>query len=498
MTSMEKQAEVRTVSPWLKPIHYLGRNWLTLAGAVLTTSSSITLIGFWFRESMQHKPVNPYAGMVLYLMLPGVFVAGLLLVPAGLFWDRYQLKKKGVHADLVPQPDLKSPLFLRAVGLIGVATLANVAILAAASVQGVEYLDSAQFCGQTCHTVMNPEFLAYKDSPHSRVSCVECHIGPGASWFVQSKLSGVRQVFAVALNTYSRPIPSPVEQLRPARETCEQCHWPQKFVGDKFVVKTRYADDEGNTPLTTVLVLKIGGRHGGEFKGIHGRHLDLSAPISYVSTDGRRQVIPKVFLADGKGGQVEYAVETKAPESKPAEGAKGAQAKEKEELRTMDCVDCHNRPTHKFYLPERAVDRAITDGSISPRIPFIKRKGVEALKATKGSSPEADAQIARALRDFYQKSYPDFAAKEKPALDTAIQSLQAILRKNTDEHMRIVWGTHPENIGHEDFPGCFRCHDDGHKSASGRVIKQDCDTCHTLLATDEANPKILKELGIGG
>ncbi|MFI5413789.1 MAG: cytochrome C, partial [Candidatus Lutacidiplasmatales archaeon] len=149
----------------MRPFHYLGRNWLTLAGAVLTTSSALTLIGFWFREAMQNKPVNPYAGMVLYLMLPGVFVAGLLLIPAGLLWDRYQLKKKGVHPDLVPTPDFKSPLFLRAMGLIVLATIANVAILGAASVQGVEYLDSAQFCGQTCHTVMNPEFTAYRDSP---------------------------------------------------------------------------------------------------------------------------------------------------------------------------------------------------------------------------------------------------------------------------------------------------------------------------------------------
>lgn len=492
---MENNASGK-LSPWMKPFHYLGRNWLTLAGAVLTTSCAITLVGFWFREAMQNKPVNPYAGMVVYLMLPGVFVAGLLLIPAGLLWDRYQLKKKGVHPDLVPTPDFKSPMFLRAAGLIAFATLVNVAILGAASVQGVEYLDSAQFCGQTCHTVMNPEHTAYLESPHSRVSCVECHIGPGASWFVQSKLSGVRQVFAVALNTYSRPIPSPVEQLRPARETCEQCHWPQKFHGDKFVVKQKYSEDEANTLLTTVLVMKVGGRSGGEFKGIHGRHLDLAAPISYISTDGRRQVIPRVFLSDGKGGKVEYVAETKAPatkaDTKPAEGAK------KEELRTMDCVDCHNRPTHKFWLPERAVDSAMTSGLISPKIPFVKKKAVEALKAAKGPQAQAAAQIAAALTDYYQKTYPDLIQKEKPLLDAAVKETQAIYARNVDDHMRITWGTHPENIGHEDFPGCFRCHDDNHKSSTGKVITQDCDKCHTILATEEANPKILKDLGIGG
>jgi hypothetical protein len=485
--------ETGKISPWLKPLTVLGRNWLTLAGAVLTTSSALTLVGFWVFEAMHAKPVNPYAGMVLYLMLPGVFVAGLLLIPAGLIWDRYQLKKKGVHPDLLPQPDFKSPLFLKAVGLIALATLANVAIMGAASVQGVEYLDSAQFCGQTCHTVMNPEHTAYKDSPHSRVSCVECHIGPGASWFVQSKLSGVRQVFAVALNTYSRPIPSPVEHLRPARETCEQCHWPQKFHGDKFVVKQKYSDDEANTLLTTVLVLKVGGRSGGEHKGIHGRHLDVAAPISYVSTDGRRQVISKVYLPDGKGGKVEYVAQAK-PDAKPAEGAKN----EKEELRTMDCVDCHNRPTHKFWLPERAVDRAMTEGLISPKIPFIKKKAVEVLRAVKGPAPQATAQLAASITEYYQKAYPDYFQKEKASIDSAIKEVQGIYARNIDDHMRITWGTHPENIGHEDFPGCFRCHDDNHKSSTGKVITQDCDKCHTILATEEANPKILKDLGIGG
>ena len=481
-------------SPWLTPLHYLGRNWITVAGTVLTSSSAITMVAFWAREMMHAKAVNPYAGMVVFLMLPGFFVLGLVLIPAGLLWDRFQLKKKGIHPDLIPVPDFKSPVFLRTIGLIAVATLVNVVIMGAASVQGVEYLDSAQFCGQTCHTVMNPEHTAYKDSPHSRVSCVECHIGPGASWFVQSKLSGVRQVFAVALNTYSRPIPSPVEQLRPARETCEQCHWPQKFHGDKFVVKQKYSEDEANTLLTTVLVLKVGGRSGADYKGIHGRHLDVAAPISYVSTDGRRQVISKVFLPDGKGGKVEYVAEAKKGDAKAAEGSK----KEKEELRTMDCVDCHNRPTHKFWLPERAVDRAMSADLISPKIPFVKKKAVEALKTAKGPQAQALAQIASLLTDYYQKTYPELLLKQKPLLDAAIKETQAIYARNIDDHMRITWGTHPENIGHEDFPGCFRCHDDNHKSAAGKTITQDCDKCHTILATEEANPKILKDLGIGG
>ena len=119
-----------------------------------------------------------------------------------------------------PKIDLRSPYLRRALLLVGLLTFVNFAIMGAASYKGVEYMDSAQFCGQTCHTVMSPEFTAYVNSPHSRVACVECHIGPGAPWFVKAKISGVRQVFAVTLKTYSRPIPSPVHELRPARDTC--------------------------------------------------------------------------------------------------------------------------------------------------------------------------------------------------------------------------------------------------------------------------------------
>jgi nitrate/TMAO reductase-like tetraheme cytochrome c subunit len=226
-------------------------------------------------------------------------------------------------------------------------------------------MDSTAFCGQTCHTVMTPEFTAYQSSPHARVECVDCHIGPGAGWFIRSKLSGLRQVFAVTFHTYSRPIPSPVKYLRPARETCEQCHWPQRFSGDKFIVKVNYKDDEKNTLMTTALVMKIGGRASSGSVGIHGRHLEEGSRIHYISTDERRQVIPVVYYTDDKGKTVEY-VSTDIKVSK--------QELEKGEKRTMDCIDCHNRPTHAFELPENGVDLRMSRGLINPELPYIHKK----------------------------------------------------------------------------------------------------------------------------
>jgi nitrate/TMAO reductase-like tetraheme cytochrome c subunit len=466
---------------------FLAQNGITEAGVVLTTSSAITLLVFWIYLIVQARPVHPYTGIVFFLILPGIFAFGLILIPLGIWLRRRKLLARGELPSEFPTVDLRSPYFRRAVAIVGVLTLANFAIMGAASYKGVEYMDSAQFCGQTCHTVMEPEYAAYVDSPHSRVSCVECHIGPGAPWFVKAKISGVRQVFAVALKTYSKPIPSPVHELRPARDTCEHCHWPQKFTGDRLLVRTKYADDEKNTPATTVLLLKIGGRTTEGLVGIHGRHLDTVERIEYVTTDGRRQVIPKVTYIDDSGKTVEYvSTETGATPEQLARG----------ERRKMDCMDCHNRPTHAFEMPERAVDKAMRDGRISPKLPFIKREAIAALKAEYPDRATASQKIPAAIGEFYRTKYPSVFQSDRARVETAAEGVKAIYLRNIFPEMAVTWGSHPNNIGHEDFLGCFRCHDGKHKSSDGRVISDDCESCHQVLALDEENPKILADFGL--
>lgn len=471
---------------WLQPLFFLGTNAITLVGAVLTTSSALTMLGAWMLEALRDRPFHPYAGIILFLVLPGVFVVGLALIPAGALWRRRRLKARGELPAEYPPLDLRHATLRRGAALVLSATFLNVAILSAATYQGVEYMDSNQFCGVTCHKVMAPEYAAFKDSSHSRVGCVECHIGPGAPWFVRSKLSGTRQLFAVAFETYSRPIPSPVKHLRPARETCEHCHWPQKFHGDKFVVRTKYSSDEANTPLTTVLVLKIGGRGGSEGVGIHGRHLDETRPISYVATDDRRQVIPRVTQA-GAGGPVEYV--SSEIQATPEEVARG-------EHRTMDCMDCHNRPSHTFELPERALDEAMAAGRISSALPFVKKKSVELLRAEYADQEMALRRINEGLAEFYRSSYPDLYRRDRSRVEAAAQQVGAIYARNVFPSMKVGWGTYPNNIGHEDFVGCFRCHDETHQASDGRTITQGCDACHTILAQDEKDPKVLSDLGL--
>jgi nitrate/TMAO reductase-like tetraheme cytochrome c subunit len=466
---------------------FLGHNRLTGLGAVLTTGSALTMVGFWALEILQFRPVHPYAGIILFLLLPGVFVAGLALMPLGALLYRRRLRQRGELPAAYPKIDFHEPVFRHGVGLLAGATVLNVVILSMASYRGVEHMDSVEFCGTACHSVMAPEYTAYVGSPHSRVACVECHIGQGASWFVRSKLSGTRQVFAVTFNTHSRPIPSPVKHLRPARETCEQCHWPQKFHGDRFLVRTKYQDDEKNTRLTTVLVLKVGGRTWQGSVGIHGRHLNDRERINYVAIDGKRQVIPQVTYVDDGGRTVDYAsTEVKATAEQLAAG----------ERRVMDCMDCHNRPSHTFELPDRAVDRAMSAGEISSELPYVKKKGVELIRAEYSDHAAATAGIVSGLTGFYKASYPETYSNHRALVETAAQRLVEIYRRNVFPGMKVTWGTYPNNIGHEDFLGCFRCHDGNHSSADGRTITQECDACHNVLAMEESNPKVLSDLGL--
>src|SRR5678815_1342365 len=264
------------------------RHPLTIIGAAITTLSAVVFVFVYLLDAFGLH-TNPYIGIVFFLVLPAFFVLGLMLVPLGIYLDRRR-RAKGLEPHHWPRLDLNSPAHRRAVAIVAVLTIVNGLIVTLAAARGIEFMDSPQFCGQVCHTVMEPEFVAYQDGPHSRVRCVDCHIGPGASWFVKSKLDGTRQVIAVMRGTYSRPIPSPVHDLRPARDTCEQCHWPQKFLGDRPLVRTKSSDDEKNTRLTTVLVMKLGGRGANGANGIHGRHLDGSARVAYATADPKRQV----------------------------------------------------------------------------------------------------------------------------------------------------------------------------------------------------------------
>jgi hypothetical protein len=446
-------------------------NWISIAGAVVTSIAAVLFAAVFLLDLFGFHS-NPYIGIVFFLVIPAIFLVGLVMIPIGVWRERR--RRRAGHAPSHPRwpsIDLNDRHTRRVALAVVLLTMVNVLIVSLAAYRGVEEMDSVAFCGQVCHEVMEPEFVAYQDGPHSRISCVQCHIGPGAPFFVRSKIDGVRQVFAVLMNSHDRPIPSPVRTLRPARDVCEQCHWPEKFHGDKVTVFREYAEDEQNTETVTTLQIHVGGgsERLGIATGIHW-HMNVANEIDYVAVDDKRQEIAYVRLKDRFGNVKEYYAEGVPPE-RIAAG----------ERRRMDCMDCHNRPSHPFSpSAERAVDTAMATSEISPALPFAKREAVAALKQEYPSQQVALDAIAARLRGFYRDSYPDVYKERAEEVERSVRAAQGLYRRNVFPSMKVGWGTYPSNIGHFSAPGCFRCHDDSHKAADGSVIRQECELCHTI------------------
>ncbi len=487
MSSLERFRE-----NWVRPALFFGNNPISLTGGAITTGSGVTMISYWLAELSGHLSDNPYLGIIFFLILPFVFLLGLALIPIGIFLRRRKLRKAGQIPAEFPRIDLNDRIFRHGVDIVLVATIVNFLVVATASYHGAEYMDSPQFCSRSCH-VMTPEFTAYKISPHSHVACVECHIGTGAQAYFSAKVNGTKQLIEVTFHplaglapkivpNYPTPIPSPVTSLRPARYTCEGCHTPTRFDGDKLLVKSSFADDEQNTESQTVLVLHLGGQDSLSRRiGIHGVHL---GHIEYITTDPTRTTIPWVERTNPDGSKTAYI----------ASALNGAQPQG--ERRTMDCVDCHNRAAHTFVTAEEAINSAMADGSINPSLPWIHKEGLELLKGDYTSQEEAGIRIPQQLEAFYKAQSPDVLAQEADLVKQAGQELVTLYDQNVFPFMKVTWGTHPNHIGHQEYPGCFRCHDGDHAAKDSTSITQDCSACHNLLAVEEAKPKVLSDLGI--
>ena len=456
----------------------LTRHWLSLLGMALLATAVISWL-FVLPQQVRGHVDNPYVGILVFLVLPVVFFTGLALVPIGVYLSKRQIRRGLSEERFDRQTALR-----RIAWFFGATTLLNILIGTQVSYRAVKYMETPQFCGATCHT-MKPELSAYQNSPHSRVECVECHVAPGAAGWINSKASGLRQLIETVLKTAPKPIPSALESNRlvPARETCENCHWPQKFNGARLRLFSKYADDEANTRSETVLLMLVGGNR---ISGIHGAHFGPGVHIRFAAADAKRQTIPWIEYRNTEKNQVWHFVTS---ESAPDSATALPQFE-------MQCVDCHNRPTHTFDLPERAVDKALALGDIAAGLPYIKKKSVELLKANYATSAEAAAKLPSALAAFYQQSYPDVYATRSPDIHQAGEAVLAIYNRNVFPDLKVTWGTYPNNLGHTDFPGCFRCHDGSHTTADGKTITQDCNTCHEPLAVEEASPEILRTLGL--
>jgi hypothetical protein len=449
-------------------ISALARHPLAVIGAVVTTASAVVFVTLTI-AMLAGMLTNPYAGLVVFIAIPAVFVMGLLLIPAGMWLERRkQLRDQTATAEW-PVVDFRHAQVRRTALLITALTAVNIVIVLLAGYGGLHAMESPGFCGQACHTPMRPQFQAWHGAAHSGVACVQCHIGEGAGAFVHAKLNGVHQLVAVATNSYPKPIP-PGTKMPPGAqaETCKGCHEPGRAIADRIRVVREYADDEANTETMTVLQMHMSVTKASP-RAIHW-HADPSVRVEYVATDAERQTIPYVRVTDAMGQVKEYVAKDAKPET-----TAGA------DRRTMDCVDCHNTVGHPISpTPEQAVDRAMAAAMVSHELPFARRESVRLVKANYSTEEDGVRAIDEGLRGFYRTRGGSI---DQQALTRTVGAVQELYRRNVFPSMKVTWGSYPTNTGHVTSNGCFRCHDDSHEAKDGSKISGDCEYCHKQLET---------------
>jgi hypothetical protein len=441
---------------------FLTSHWLSVLGSALVTIAGCSWL-FILALHAGGDTANPYLGILIFFAIPAVFFAGLVLIPIGSWLARRRIRAGFAVAQSRPAALRRLAFFF------GAMTVVNIIIASQVTYRAVARMETDQFCGQSCH-VMKPQFTANRRSAHRSVACIECHIVPGAAGFVQAKMNGTRQLIEVTLNNYPRPIPPGLQSshLVSSAETCEKCHSRALDAGTPLRVISKFRDDEANTPIRTVLVMNAG--------EIHRAHLGPGVEIRYRA-DAKRQTIPSVEYSNTRTHETRTYTSTGANNSNTAEYL-------------MQCADCHNRQGHAFAQPEEAVDNAMAQGRIPLGLPFAHKTAVEILKYDPASGIEA------AFTAFYREKYPDIAAKRTADIASAGKTLLTLQQRNVFPDLGVKWGAYPNNLGHADNAGCFRCHDESHATPQKKTISQDCGLCHNPLAVEETSPAVLKTLGL--
>ena len=456
----------------------LTTHWLSRLGLILVITALSTWLFFLPASRADHE--NPYAGMIVYLILPAIFFAGLGCIALGIVLGRRRIRER-LDAGTVSVETSRRRLIVFLMLTLG----ANLLIGTQATYRAIHYMETPQFCGALCHSE-KPQFIAHKDSFHASVECTVCHVAPGQRGWIESKMNGMKQLWAEVTDTFPKP-PTPglvSGHLVPSNVTCERCHSAEKLVGSRLVVIPTYASDEANTPSYTVLMMLVG---GSRMNGIHNAHRAGGVEIRYAASDAKRETIPWVEWRDTKTGETRTYL------------AAGSTAEQTANLEkhTMQCVDCHNRASHEFYPADRALNRALALGGIPATLPFIKKQALEAVQADYASHEEAARKIPAAITAYYTQAYPQLAETRRADIESAGKGILAVYERTVYPELKVTWDSYPTNLGHRSSPGCFRCHDRKHKTADKRhTISKDCDICHKLLAEDEASPEILKTLGV--
>ena len=465
------------IGKYLKFIRSVSIKWYGKLGAILMTSSFIVMLFFEFFRLIGSL-TNAFIGLVAFMVLPPLFIIGFILILFGWFELKKETGKetKELLALRFDESDVKKGFYgSRVFRTVLIFSLFSIIFLGSIFMQMLSFMDEAEFCGTACHSVMNPEWVVYKQSPHSRVKCVECHVGEGVGALVSSKINGTWQMISVTFDLLERPIPTPVNQLRPARETCEKCHWPDKFYGNKLKSIVSYDLDEKSTVKYTTLNMKIDAERTSGKAGMHW-HIAEENEVHYAYADEKRTKIvwAEIQLPDGSLKRYNNSLFNEA---------------EVIDSRTMDCVDCHNRATHIYEDPSKAIDNRIRRGLLNRELPYFKREALAAIMPGYADQKSAMNGIANHMHHFYQTNYPKLHIAKMTEIDAAITVLQDIYKRNIHHNMNIEWGTYPSHIGHiNETNGCFRCHNSSFKDDENESIGYDCTLCHSILAEEQDQP----------
>ncbi len=465
------------------------KNWISIGGAVLAAFNLISILLLALLTTFFNFG-GSYVGLFIYIILPGFMVVGLILIPIGMRINRVKARKarqEGKDLDW-PVIDFNNPSTRNATIIFSIGTVFLLIISSIGSYEAFHYTESVEFCGKLCHNVMEPEFTTYHGSAHERVACVECHVGEGAGWYVKSKLSGLYQVYSVLAKKYPQPIPTPIANLRPAQETCERCHWPDKFYDDKLRIKHSYLTDDNNTEVVLQMLIKTSSKStpDGIEKGIH-QHISPDVKIEYKTTSANRQEIPWVKYTNTKTGESYVYMDSDVSLSQ--------QQLDSLETRVMDCLDCHNRPSHNYNAPQNFVDKSMAIGKISKTLPAIKMLAMQALYVDYSTKDSAFMAINSVVNDYYSSNYPEILENRKKEVDEAVAEIQNGYANNIFPFMKSNWKSYPNNIGHMESNGCYRCHNDRHTTDSGKVISKDCRLCHNIKAEGIADSMVYANSG---
>ena len=459
------------------------KNWLSIIGSIIAVINLVLIILLFIISTIFNNS-STNLGLFIYIILPGFLILGFLLVPIGMYFKRRRIRKdSSVSKERLPVVDLNDPRHRNAFIFFTIITIIILFLSTLGSFEAYHLTESVEFCGTLCHKVMEPEFTAYGNSPHANVTCVECHVGSGASWYVKSKLSGLYQVYATLTKTYPSPIETPLHDLRPARETCEKCHWPQKFYPRSLYTNKYFLADSLNTEYDIILQMKTGPEYSelGFREGIHW-HINPDVKIEYISENDKRENITYVKYTDNSTGEV---IVYRNADNPISDSLASVQSK-----RTMDCIDCHNRPSHAYRSPPAYIDNALLTGTISKEIPFIKKAAMGILRQTFKDKDSAMLVIKNSIMNYYQSEFTDFYNSSKELIDNSIISMQKSFSQNTFPGMKVAYDIYPDHIGHQESEGCFRCHNDAFKAENGQTITRDCNLCHTIIG--QGNPGIMQ------